>query len=370
MTGMLAATTVGAGIFALPWVFHNAGWQRATGWLAILTTLVAFAGYSYWRILDAVGERQRLVGLAREQLGRGWGFVTLLGVVGGVIFALVVYLILAQRFLAILFPLRSTAALVLFWGLAVLPLTFNLRRFAILENAGTLLKCLLIIFIFFSATNYGAVFESNTPIVPDFLFPFGAILFALVGWNAVEPMYEFWKGRQIGSGRGQAGPSPLRAIVGGTFVIAILYFLFSAGILGSLTNGSFLSPDTLSGLVGWPFWKVATLAALGVLALWTAYGINALEAENALRKDLRWNSNVAFAVIALAPLFVVLSGFNNILLAVGFAGGVFIGLQYMTIFTLAERVLRPQPLVKWIMRLAGLIFALAALYEIYSFVVG
>jgi amino acid permease len=366
MMGMLAATTVGAGIFALPWVFHNSGWMRATGWLLAIAALMIFAGYSYWRTLVAVGERQRLVGLARDRLGREWGILALVGVMGGVMFALVVYLVLAQRFFAILLPINSTSALILFWALAILPATFNIRRFAFFENAGTLLKCLLIVFIFFSATNYNAIFSSNTPIIPGFLFPFGAILFALSGWNAIEPMYDVWKGRKD-SGR---KASPLAAIVGGTLTIAALYFLFSAGVLGSLTNGSFLSSDTLSGLVGWPYWKIAILATLGLLALWTAYGINALEVENALKKDLRWNPNLSFAVVALVPLLIVFMGFSNIIQAVTFAGAVFGGLQYMTLFTLAERVLQPRPAVKWLMRLAALIFAAAALYEIYAFVVG
>lgn len=366
MMGMLAATTVGAGIFALPWVFHNAGWQRATGWLVVLAALVIFAGYSYWRTLDAVGERQRLVGLARTHLGREWGAITLIGVLGGMIFALVIYLILAQRFLAILLPLRPVAALVLFWALAILPATFNIRRFAAFESAGTLLKCLLIVFIFFSATNYDAVFASNTPVVPGFLFPFGAILFALSGWNAIEPMYEFWKGKRVGGGQ----TSSLGAIVGGTIAIAALYFLFSAGILGSLTNGSFLSPDTLSGLIGWPFWKMATLAVLGLLALWTAYGINAREVENALHKDLHWNPTITFATVALVPLLIVFVGFSNVIQAITFAGAIFAGLQYVVIFVLAEHVLKPRPAVKWLMRLAGAVFALAALYEVYIFVVG
>lgn len=365
MMGMLAATTVGAGIFALPWVFHNSGWVRATGWLVALAVLMIFAGYSYWRTLDAVGERQRLVGLSRERLGREWGFITLLGVLGGVTLALVIYLVLAQRFLGILLPLSPSASLVLFWALAILPATFSIRRFAIFENAGTLLKCLLIVFIFFSASNYGAMFQDKTPITTDFLFPFGAILFALSGWNAIEPMYEYWKGRKESARRA----SPLGAIAGGTLAIAALYFLFSAGILGSLINGSSLSPDTLSGLTGWPYWKIATLAVLGLLALWTAYGINAREVENALHKDLRWNPTVAFGAVALTPLLIVMSGMNNIIQAVTFSGAVFGGLQYLSIFVLAEKVLSPRPAVKWLMRLAALVFAFAALYEIYTFVV-
>lgn len=365
MMGMLVATTVGAGIFTLPWIFHNAGWVRATGWLVALSALVIFAVYSYWRILAVVDEKQRMVGLARTHLGREWGVLATIGVLGGILLVLVIYLALAQRFLAILLPISPAAGLVLFWGLAVLPATFNLKRFAIVENAGTLLKCLLVVLLFFAASDYRAVFESSTPIVPDIFFPFGAILFSLSGWNAVEPMYEYWRSRKTDGRRA----SPLGAIAGGVSLIAVLYFLFSVGILGSLTNGSFLSPDTLSGLIGWPFWKLASLAGLGVLAIWTAYGMSAKEVENALHKDLRWNRTLAFSAVALVPLAVVSSGFLGIIQAVTFAGAVFVGLQYMTIFALAEKLLQPRQVTKWLMRLSGLVFALAALYEVYMFVV-
>lgn len=368
MMGILAATTVGAGIFTLPWIFHNAGWARATAWLVGLSALVVFAMYSYWRTLEAVDERERMVALARRHLGKGWGALVLAGVLGGMLFILIIYLVLAQRFFAILLPLHGTMGLLIFWALAVLPATFSINRFAIVESFGSLLKGLLMVFVFFSATRYGAVFESAGSTAMDPLLPFGAILFSLSGWTAIEPMYELWRGR--GGHRGPKGrSSPLAAIAGGIFVISTLYFLFSAGILGSLTNGSFLSVDTLSGLVGWPSWRLGVLAALGIFALWTAYGPTALEFENALRKDLRWNPILSFMIVALLPLVIVFSGFVNIIQAITFAGAIFVGLQYMTIFALAEKVLRPRAAVVWAMRLAGLVFVFAAVYEIYGFVV-
>jgi amino acid permease len=365
MMGILAATTVGAGIFTLPWIFHNAGWLRATGWMIGLSALVIFAMYSYWKTLEAVDERERMVALARRHLGKGWGALVLAGVLGGMLFILIIYLVLAQRFFAILLPVHGTMALLIFWALAVLPATFSINRFAIVETAGSLVKGLLMLFVFFSATRYGAIFESSVSTGIDPLLPFGAILFSLSGWTAIEPMYELWRGRKDSRSR----PSPLVAIGGGILLIATLYFLFSAGILGSLTNGSFLSVDTLSGLAGWPFWRLGLLAALGIFALWTAYGPTALEFENALRHDLRWNPIISFAIVAILPLLIVFTGLVNIIQAITFAGAIFVGLQYMTIFALAEKVLRPRTAVVWAMRAAALVFAFAAVYEIYRFMV-
>jgi amino acid permease len=374
---MLVATTVGAGLFILPWIFHNAGWWRAALWLAALSALVVFAEHAYWKTLEAVDERERMVALAHNHLGREWGTLALIGVLGGMLFILMIYLALAERFLGILLPFGGRTGLFVFWALAVLPATFNIRRFAFVEGIGSLLKGLLIVAVFFSAARYGAIFESTEPLLANPLLPFGAILFSLSGWTAIEPMYEFWRARRSRAGGKRPGkadsgvrPRPPVVIAGGMAAIAALYFLFSAGILGSIGDGSFVSADTLSGLVGWPFWKVGALAALGLFALWTAYGPTSLELENALSKDLHWKPVLAFAVVALVPLFLVLSGFVNIIRAVTFAGGLFVGLQYMTIFALAERVWRPRRAVVWSMRLGALIFALAALYEIYSFVVG
>ena len=362
MTGMLIATTVGAGIFTLPWIFRSVGWGSAIVLLLALGGLVCFAERSYWKTLDAVGERHRLVGLAYAKLGKEWGLLAFLGVVGGMLFTLVVYLILASRFMAVIFPVHGASALLIFWALAVIPTTFGLRRFATAENIGIVLKCALIAFVFLAASEPLALFRTVPAFAGNPLAAFGAILFALSGWNAIEPMYELWRG-----GERRARPSSV-LLIGGALVI-LLYILFSAGIIGSLAGGSSLSPDALSGLVGWPAWKLGVLAALGLVALWTAYLPTSLEVEHALAKDLHWNRTLGFALASLLPLFVVLSGFTNVIMAVSFAGAIFAGIQYVIIFALAEKVLRPGRAAAWAMRTAAAVFGLAALYEVAVFVV-
>jgi hypothetical protein len=365
MVGVLAATTLGAGIFTLPWIFHAAGWRLAGGLLIALAALVVFAEYCYWRTLDAVGGKERLIGLARDRLGKAWSMAAFIGVMGGMFFALVIYLALAERFLGILLPLHGTIDLLIFWALAVIPATFGIRRFAAVENTAVACKCLLIIFIFFSASHPGAILQAAAPTVANPLFAFGALIFALSGWNAIEPMYELWR-----SGEGKKkNIRPLAVLIGGMAAIAVLYILFPAAILGSLSGGSFLATDTLSGLVGWPAWKIGLLALLGLFAVWTSYLPASLEIENALHKDLHWHRRAAFLVVALAPLLAVLAGFRNVIEVMAFSGAIFVGMQYLVIFALAERVLRPRRAVAWAMRAGAGIFVLAAVYEVVSFVV-
>lgn len=57
--GILAATTIGAGMFALPWVLSHVGWSTFLFLLIGLGLVIAFAEVLYWQVLQKTGERDR-----------------------------------------------------------------------------------------------------------------------------------------------------------------------------------------------------------------------------------------------------------------------------------------------------------------------
>ena len=356
---LMVAGTVGAGLFGIPYVFYKAGWAIAFFYLAVFVVLVGIAHGVYAKTLAKVRERKHLLGLVAEQFG-AWGkWIASFAIIGGLLITLVVYLILGARFLGLLFPALGNFSYPLFWVLASLPLLLKFRRLVLSEVIGALAMAAIIAVIFLgaSANAYPQVIAAD---LSELFLPFGVILFALAGWATVEPVFDY------GISAGLPLKKISRAMTLGTFFSSLLYLLFAVGIFGS---APVISENTLDGLGSWPFWKFATLLVLGIFAIWTSYVPIGLEIKNSLRKDLVWRESTSVFFVLLAPPLLVLLGFNNFIRVAGLAGGLFLGLQYLLILAVGARVLAPSRGKKIATLALALVFILAAVYEVYYFVV-
>lgn len=358
--GLLAATTVGAGIFALPYLFEKAGWLTGIFYLAVLSAILIIVHYLYWQTLARLKEKGRLLGLTREYLGRNIFYPGFFIIVGGLILILVVYLILIGQFLRLIFPAISfEEGVLIFWLFASLPLVLKLRRLVGLEFLGAALMAAIIIFVF-GAGRHGIEFNNIPVFNPrNFFLPFGAILFSLAGWTAIEPIFDWTK--RTGN-RAPSGSLVLLILASGTLASALLYFLFVTGIFGSARE---ITPDTLSGLTNWPLWKIEILAWLGIIGVWTSYVPISLEVKNSLEKDLALPAGAGLFIVLFSPLVLIGLGLREFLSVIGLAGGVFLGLQYLLIVLVGKKVLDLSRSKKFLLNIIGAIFVLAAVYEIY-----
>src|SRR5271170_2025604 len=92
IAAILAAATIGDGIFALPYVFKESGWLLGLFYLALLTAIVVVAHVVYLKTLEQVDEQERLLGLTKKYLGN-WGFAAgFFSIVAGLLLSLVAIL--------------------------------------------------------------------------------------------------------------------------------------------------------------------------------------------------------------------------------------------------------------------------------------
>ncbi len=360
VAAIVAAATVGDGIFALPYVFYRAGWLLSIGWLLALAAFVSVGHIVYLKTLEKIGEKQRLLGLARRYLGPGGFWAGFVAIVLGLLLTLVAYLILGGQFILLAFPAAGPgAAFFIFWFAMALPLLLDDRRVVGLELAGIACTSIIIIFIFASAWPHVTFAGIPAASPADFFLPFGVLLFSLAGWTSVEPAYESRK-------KYGATADPWRPLAAGTFFVALLYLLFTTGILGSAAT---VTGDTISGLAAWPFWKRELLAIFGLLAIATVYLPISREIKNALQHDLGLGRGLVRALIILVPLALVGLGLNNFLLVVGLVGGVFLAAQYLLIISVGRRALSLSRAKNFLLDLVALAFIAAAVYGIGTFVV-
>lgn len=360
VAAIVAAATVGDGVFALPYVFAQAGWLLGLFYLVVLAALVSAAHVVYLKTLEKIGEKERLLGLAKKYFGRAGFSLGFVAIVLGLLLTLVAYLILGGRFIHLAFPSLGTgAALLVFWLFTAIPIFASDRRVVTLELAGIACTSAIIIFIFATAwpsATFAGIPAAN---VQNIFLPFGAILFALAGWTSVEPAYESRKKFGVRA-------DPWQALASGTFFVALLYIMFTAGVLGSAPA---VAPDTISGLAGWPLWKKEILAIFGLVAVATVYMPVAREIKNALEKDLGWNRFFSRVLILFLPLVFVGLGLNNFLVVVGLVGGVFIGAQYVLIIAVGRRALALSAAKRFFLDLVAFVFMAGAVYEVWTFIV-
>ncbi len=367
--GFLSATTIGAGVFALPYVFNRAGWMVGLLFLIVLSLIVIFAQRLYFRVIEKTGGATKLLGLIKEKLGVKFFTVGFVSIILGLLLSLTAYLLIAQNFVKLIFPdLDSNLAILIFWGLGTIPFLFRLGKLVLIELFGAVVMFFIIFYIFgFSLNSGGDIFSISAISGADFFLPFGVVLFSLAGWTAIEPIFDSRKKSAKAHPRGFSLSISL-----GTILSAIFYILFVVAIFGLATeSGSVgaIAEDTLSGIVGWSPLMLGVMGVLGLFALWTSYLPISLEIKNSLERDLGWSPFLVFTILAGVPILVALFGIKDFVSVLGLAGGIFLAVQYILIILVSRRVLILKRFEKILASLVVLAFILAAIYEIYYFVI-
>jgi amino acid permease len=360
IAAIVAAATVGDGVFALPYIFYSAGWLVSICYLLVLAAIVIMAHNVYLATLEKVGEKERLLGLSKKYFGTPGFWTGFFAIVVGLLLTLVAYLILGTQFIHLALPMvRERYAFVIFWALISAPIFLTDGRVVKLEMAGIFCTAAIVIFIF--ATAIPHLSFSLAPAVDwrNMFLPFGAVLFALAGWTSIEPTYEVRKKWGMKS-------NAVKSLAAGTLFAATLYAMFAAGILGSSSS---ITPNIVSSFSQWPFWKKELLAIMGLIAVATVYLPISREIKHSLENDLRWSKIASRTTIVVFPAILILAGLNNFLIVVGLVGGLFLSTQYLLIVSVGRRALTLSSAQKFFMDLVAVLFIIAAVYSIYVFIV-
>lgn len=348
---ILIATTIGAGIFSLPYIFYTAGWLMNLIYFLFLGFFLIFTHYLYSLILLKTKGRGGLLELIKENLNPKLYTLAFISIILGLILTLLIYLILGGKFLNIIFPtLNFNFAVLIFWLISSLSLIFGkfLNRF---EALGAFFIIFIILFVFFSNNlNHLSIQILN---LNQIFLPFGPLLFALAGWTAILPMLKQNNFQKIN----------LQKFILGTTIIIILYLLF---ILGIINSAQTITEDSLSGL-NWPYFKLVILALLGLFAIWTSYLPIGLEIKNSL--SLLFSSLTNNIIVIFLPIILFAFGLQDFLKTISLAGGVFLALQYLFILILENKILNLNLINKLLIKILEIVFLLACFYEIYFYLV-
>jgi amino acid permease len=354
----VVGSTLGAGIFALPFVVVQSGWVASLMWALITIGIVGYCQVAYARTLQADGSGRRLLGLLDKEYGITVARIGFIAIIIGLMLTLVIYLILVPQFVALLVGGVSGKIIsIIFWAVVSIPLLFRLRRLVGVEIAATVMMIATIVLLALQTGPISIALEVvGKQTHNDWFMAFAPFMFALAGWTAVEPVVDLAK-------RLRHKQEVVRNIILiGVIISAVLYGLF---VLIILSSGVSVTTDTISGLGEWGIVEKIIIAIVGIAAIATSYLPVGLEIENALQRDLHRSRAASVMLVIFFPLFLVLSGLTDFLKVVELVGAVFVGIQYMCIILVAKKILVMGRWEKIISIMVLMLFVGGALYQAY-----
>ncbi len=362
--GILAGTAMGAGVFALPYVFSQVGLFWGFLFLSLFGAVYFVIHYMYGRVLLESPGTHDFFHLADRYLPRGISRIASFIIIAGLLFSLLVYLVLVPSFFELAFGFSSASwrmvAVIAFWVLGSAFMFLGTSGQSWAGFAGMLVMA-GIIFIVFGASLGGQIqTPAVLPISPALFFlPFGPILFSLAARSAMpEVVALFREGRKI-----KKGFSFSLAVFLGSIIPAVVYGIF---ILGILRLNPAPSPEAVGGLSLSPF-LLRLLGGFGLIAIWTSYFVIGRNARDNLKFDLKIPPMIAAAIPLFLPLALYALGFRGFFEVVSLVGGLFLALEGMFVLWIWQRAF---PRSRWraILPLFYLVFLCALGYQVWRLV--
>jgi len=320
----LVGTVIGAGVFAIPFLFSRSGVLSCLFYFFVLGTIVIFLHLFLGEVVLRTKGEHRLVGYTKEYLGKkAMAFVALSTIIG-TIGSLLAYIILAGIFLNIVFPsfLNQIQYSLIAWALMSFFVFWGIRMIAPLEffmNIGFVVIILLLFFL-----SFPLVKASNLVFFDKkYLFlPFGPLFFSMVGWNAVPAIASLLKSKKN-----------LKDVIFFSLIFVFLFYILF-GLIVSGVSGELTTEDAFSGLVPFLGKKAMILGGIfGLFSIITSFLILANYLKNTLFWDLGASKTIAFSFSVFMPLFLFLGGMREFVLVIGIVGTL-VGLIEGTIIVL------------------------------------
>jgi len=311
----LVGTIIGAGIFAIPYTMAKSGVLLSLFYFLALGLVVLFLHLAFGEIVLRTKEKHRLLGYTEKYFGKKIRWLIIFSTIVGSVASLLAYIILGGNFLNLIFPKISPFSLSLIvWAVLSFFIILGIESISFLElliNSAFLAVVFILIFFAFPKINPSNLVLFNKY---NFLFPYGIVLFSLVGWNAVPEIERILINKK----------SLKKIIIIAISFAVFIYLLF--GLIVSLVSGPKTSQEAFSGLVPVLGSKMLILGGLfGIFSISTSFLILGNYLKNTLVFDCHIPYSLSAAIAIFVPVIFFLLRIGNFISIISFVG-VFVGL--------------------------------------------
>ncbi len=333
----ISGTTIGVGIFSLPYLASRVGFPVMLGYFAVLGVLVGIIHIIFGRLAVATPDFKRLPGFAKVHLGK-WGervslFSSLLGTYG----AILAYIIVGGDFLkSVLYPFlkieNADFYTFLYFAAGALMIFLGIKIIAQVETWSLVFFFAVMIMVFLRvhpAIRMEYLIAPAEPLnLSNFFLPYGAILFSLWGAALIPEVEEML---------GEDKALLKKVIPVATLVPILIYAFFVYLILGM--TGPATTESALTGLESFLGEGMFTLILLlGILTTFTSFITLGLTLKRVFWYDLNISKNKAWALTCLPPLAIFLLGLKSFITVISLGGGVMLGVDGTLILLMYRRM--------------------------------
>ena len=337
--GMMAGLIIGAGVFALPYAYSQAGIFWGTVHLAISLFIVYLLHQWYGEVSFYTKGRHRFVGYVEMYLGKKAKSLSLLTTLGSYYFSLLVYAIMGGIFLANFTSLFNGHTVefmtLLFFAAGGLMALFKVNRIAEINFYLTVpIVCFIIYLLFFSwpyikAENFSSA--GNLLMNKNWFLPYGVWLFSLTGFSAIPPTRDIFFNSSVKSFKKVISVSLLLA--------ASVYAIFIFSVLG--TSGPLTTVDAISGIKAIMGAKVMAIGSIiGFLAVFTSFIVLAVDLKSMFRFDYKFHRFPAWLLAVVPPVLLYLKNVDGLINILALTGSVGIGILGIFIVLMRHKIVK------------------------------
>jgi len=316
---LLTGTVIGAGVLGIPYAIAQAGFLTGLLTIVALGLIMLMLHLFFGETVLRTSGNHQLPGYAEKYLGKWGKRLTVFTVFFGIYGALVAYLIGEGQALSAIFGLDPLIFSLIFFVIMAVIVYKGLEAISKSEIyfLGVVLFLLLIIsFIAFSSTKFD-ISNLATFNFYNLLIPFGVILFAFGGLEAVPEMKEYLT---------RDRKKLKKAIILGSLIPLAAYTLFALIVLG-ITGASTTEIATMGLGTSLGGGMILLGSLFAIFAMLTSFLTLSLAMKEAYMYDYKLNPKLAWALTLFVPLIVFLSGVKSFITVIGITGAIGIGVK-------------------------------------------
>jgi len=323
-SSILAGAIVGAGMFALPFVFNSLGFGIGFFYLIIAAIVYSLVYLMYADIILRTYGEHRFVGFSKIYLGVGGFWATITIAVLNMILVMGIFLVLSVSFANLIFPSGgSVIKMLIFWLGGSIAIFLPPKRIFLIEFLIVVGMAGIILLVFLLGFgNFKNLASLNFSFNPENILPYaGVILFSLSGRVAVSSLVNYFKKQKVQNRNFLIKKN----IIAATFIPVIFYIFF---ILGIYSLSEKITPDAVTGLIGnAPTAVLSIIGILGLLSLWSTYILIGVNVKSIMRYDLKFPLFLSFLSVTIAPIIIFFASVQDFIGLVSLSGGVFLALE-------------------------------------------
>ena len=327
----LVGSTVGVGIYGIPFAFQKSGFFVGFLFLTGISGLLLLTNLLYGEIVLRTHQRHQFIGYTYKYLGPVIRKINLFTFMLGIYGALIGTIIVSGGFLSNIlyswFRFSLARWSTFFVIIAAIFIFRGLRTVSRIDFSMMVIFGVIVAIIGLWGARHIDVNNFTFAVRDLWFLPFGVIMFAMNGISGVPLARETLVGRE---------GDLKKALTVGTLIPAALYLIFTFVVTG--ISGDSTSPDAISGLLGFIGPKAVFIGSmLGLLTSATIFLNLGTALKESFQQDFRFKHRWAWLLAILPPYVLFLSGIRNFIDIIGLVGGVAVGIEMIVLVFLYSK---------------------------------